>query len=312
MNAYQAGQKLLCGDYDCYTPTGAARFKKAGRWYTTPQYGDVVYFYNSSLGRIGHVGVVKSVSESSKTFSTDEGNTSSTEFTCNGGTVASHTYSYANVGGKNRVQGFGRPVFSSQTCSAQQFVDAAESWLGYEEKKSNGTEAQLKDKHWNPGENNYTYFGKWYGVNPGQWCQMYVSYCAYQACSDAQTKYDWQKIDGAWYYFVDGYPVCGKWKEINGRWYVFDASGKMITGWFGSEDGWYVLADDGGMLASQWYEDKGKQYYLTASGLMATDAYVKAEMSQNGKTMYYYVGKDGVWDPSVFTADIPVGADVVV
>lgn len=54
-NAYARGQQLLCGDYSQYTPTGKSYFVKKGRWFTVPKRGDVVYFYYSSLGRVGHV-----------------------------------------------------------------------------------------------------------------------------------------------------------------------------------------------------------------------------------------------------------------
>lgn len=97
-----------------YTPTGSSYFKKAGRWYTTPEYGDIVYFYSTSMGRICHVGVVASVNKSAKTFKTVEGNTNSDGFTTNGGCVAMHEYSYASVGGSNRVNGFGRPRYSDK------------------------------------------------------------------------------------------------------------------------------------------------------------------------------------------------------
>lgn len=108
-------KKLLCQDgltvMTGYTPTGVQCFKNAGRWYTTPKAGDIVYFYTSSKGRVSHVGIVVSVNESAKTFKTVEGNSNSDGFTVNGGCVASHEYSYKNVGGKNRVNGFGRPRY---------------------------------------------------------------------------------------------------------------------------------------------------------------------------------------------------------
>lgn len=97
-----------------YTPTGSSYFKKAGRWHTVPQYGDVVYFYSSSMGRICHTGAVTSVNTSKKTFKTVEGNTNNNGFTTNGGCVAEHEYSYASVGGSNRVAGFGRPRFAAE------------------------------------------------------------------------------------------------------------------------------------------------------------------------------------------------------
>lgn len=98
-----------------YTPTGSSYFKAAGRWHTgRPSYGDVVYFYSSSMGRICHVGVVTSVNTSAKTFKTVEGNTNSNGFTTNGGCVAQHEYSYANVGIPNRVAGFGKPRYAPE------------------------------------------------------------------------------------------------------------------------------------------------------------------------------------------------------
>lgn len=310
MNSYQAGQKLLCGEYTSYTPSGSDNFKKVNRWYTTPQYGDVVYFYSESLKRIAHVGIVIGVNSEKKTFKTVEGNTSSTEYSRNGGTVASHEYSYAVVGGKNRVQGFGRPVWASDTCSAQAFVETGLAEIGYEEKASN---KNLDDFHANVGNANYTKYGKWYGMNPAQWCQMFVSWCAYQACAQQeQRKSGWTDLNGFWYYFESGYAVRDQWRYINGRWYVFDGEGKMITGWFKDSTGdWYYLADDGGMLSSQWLLYKGKQYYLTSSGVMARDAYIRSEMMISPMVyMHYYVGADGSWDASQDTETVPRGAQI--
>lgn len=113
-------QNLMCdtsgnGYMTGYTPTGSSYFKQAGRWYTIPKRGDIVYFYSSSMGRICHVGVVIDVDESLKTFRTVEGNTNSDGFTTNGGCAAKHSYSYANVGGDNRVNGFGRPRYAEES-----------------------------------------------------------------------------------------------------------------------------------------------------------------------------------------------------
>ena len=123
-------KKLLCQDNDNsymtgYTPTGASYFKQAGRWYTTPEIGDVVYFYSSSMGRICHVGYVESVNRNNKTFNTVEGNTNSDGFTTNGGCVARHSYSYENVGGGNRVTGFGRPRYNEQHFEGTQLLIAS-------------------------------------------------------------------------------------------------------------------------------------------------------------------------------------------
>lgn len=314
MNAYQKGQKLLCGDYSSYTPSGASNFKKACRWHTVPQYGDVVYFYSESLGRIAHVGIVTRVDSDKKLFYTIEGNTSSVQYDRNGGAVASHSYSYEKVGGKNRVHGFGRPFFDRDTCSALHFVDYAKSWTGYEEKASNGTEEQLSDKHWNPGKNNYTLFGKWYGLNPAQWCQMFVSYCAYRACAINNTEPSgWLKTEDGWSYRKDGGELArDEWLLIGGRWYVFDGAARMIKGWFHDSDGqWYYLAEDGAMLSSQWLTDKEKSYYLTSSGAMSIDCYIRSDKPfAPMQYIYYYVDSDGVWRPERDTEKLPNGADI--
>lgn len=73
--------------------------------------GDVVYFYSKDMGRICHTGYVETVNKKTKDFGTIEGNTNNDGFTTNGGCVARHTYSYKNVGGTNRVAGFGRPRY---------------------------------------------------------------------------------------------------------------------------------------------------------------------------------------------------------
>lgn len=106
----QTGMKYMTG----YTPTAAQCFKNAGRYFKTPVIGDIVFFYTQSKGRISHVGIVVSVDEKNMTFTTVEGNTNSDGFTTNGGCVAKHQYGYANVGYGNRVDGFGRPLYSDE------------------------------------------------------------------------------------------------------------------------------------------------------------------------------------------------------
>ena len=103
----------------------------------------------------------------------------------------------------------------------------------------------------------------------------------------------WKQQQDKWLYYKDNVPVWGGWHYINGRWYAFDNSGFMIKGWFKTTEGWYSLGEDGGMLSSQWLEYKGKWYYLTKSGLMATNAKVKKVKSEG----FDYVGADGVYDP---------------
>lgn len=46
----------------------------------------------------------------------------------------------------------------------EEFINVALSQLGYKETG-----------------NNYTKYGEWYGINPGAWCAMFVSWCANKA-----------------------------------------------------------------------------------------------------------------------------------
>lgn len=286
----------MCGDYFKYTPSGAGQFKKAARWHTTPKAGDVVFFFSPAMGRIAHVGIVESV-EGNK-ITTIEGNTSGTHGDRNGGECRRKTYSGYSVGGRNWVNGFGRPVYGDDTCTAQELLEVARGEIGYEEKASPN---ELEDKHANRGSKNYTKYGQWY--NNGKalsefWCAEFVSWCFYTACKNHATtqqeprREGWQQLNDKWMFYVDNVPLWGGWRYINGRWYAFDNSGFMIKGWFKTEEGWYYLGEDGGMLAGQWVEDKGKWYYLTKTGLMATNAKVRKARGEG----FDYVREDGAFD----------------
>ncbi len=88
--------------------------------------------------------------------------------------------------------------------SPEKLIEVAKAEVGYLEKKSN---SQLENKTSNAGSANYTKYGKWYGINPGAWCAMFVSWCAMQAAaSDIIPKHAscslgveaWKKL-GRWY-----------------------------------------------------------------------------------------------------------------
>lgn len=107
----EAAKALLCGGIHHYTPTGANRFKKAKRYFKRgelmPKPGDVIYFFNSTKGRIGHVGIVYKVT-SSKVY-TIEGNTSgASTLITNGGGVKKKSYSLSST----YIDGYGRPKYN--------------------------------------------------------------------------------------------------------------------------------------------------------------------------------------------------------
>ncbi len=100
-------KRLLCGGLHSYTPTGANYFKKADQYIKRgngkPKVGDVIFFYSSSKGRIGHVGIVTKVT-STKVY-TVEGNTSgANKLVTNGGGVCEKSYNLTS----SYIDGYGR------------------------------------------------------------------------------------------------------------------------------------------------------------------------------------------------------------
>ena len=53
-------------------------------------------------------------------------------------------------------------------------IQIAEAEIGYLEKKTN---ANLNDKTKNAGSANYTKYGAYFGMNPAQWCDLFVDWC---------------------------------------------------------------------------------------------------------------------------------------
>ena len=106
----EMAEKLL-GVFTNYTPEGSDAFKKRGRYIKrgkgTPKRGDVIYFYSSAKGRIGHVGIVIGVSGS--TVRTIEGNTSgASSLVTNGGGVRQKSYSMSST----YIDGYGSVDYS--------------------------------------------------------------------------------------------------------------------------------------------------------------------------------------------------------
>ena len=104
--------KKLIYTFTNYTPTGSGAFKKRGRYIKRgsgkPKPGDVIYFYSSAKGRIGHVGIVYKVS-GNKVY-TIEGNTSgASSLVTNGGGVKKKSYSMSST----YIDGYGSVDYSA-------------------------------------------------------------------------------------------------------------------------------------------------------------------------------------------------------
>lgn len=103
--------KKLLGKFTNYTPTGSDQFKKRNAYIKRgkgkPKPGDVIYFYSSEKGRIGHVGIVYKVS--STTVYTIEGNTSgASSLVTNGGGVKKKSYKMTST----YIDGYGSVDYS--------------------------------------------------------------------------------------------------------------------------------------------------------------------------------------------------------
>lgn len=101
-------KKALCGDIDDYCPAMVKRFQQAGRWHSTPQPGDLIFFKNA-LGVACHVGMVYKVAGDVYTI---EGNTSSAAgVVANGGCVRTKQYPASY----KAILGYGRPDYDKIT-----------------------------------------------------------------------------------------------------------------------------------------------------------------------------------------------------
>ena len=86
-------------------------------------------------------------------------------------------------------------------------------------------------------------------------------------------------------------------KNSSNTWSYVNNKGEAVVGWhnlsWNNTKSWYYFDEKGIMVSSKWIKDKGKDYYLTSSGAMATNSYIKSLSS----SVYYWVGSDGAWQP---------------
>lgn len=97
-----------------------------------------------------------------------------------------------------------------------------------------------------------------------------------------------------WYKHADGSYTKYDWEYINGSWYFFDANGWMWTEWLSWEGNWYYL-NPSGVMHTGWLLDGGKWYYFTSRGIM-----VYRWNKING-FWYYFDGSDGSMNKESFS-----------
>lgn len=92
-----------------YTPAHAEWFKKQGRFHSTPQRGDLVFYRFPGSPRIDHVGIVEKVRSDGR-IQTIEGNTESGS----GGNQSNGGGVYRRVRSRSLAAGYGRPAYGTE------------------------------------------------------------------------------------------------------------------------------------------------------------------------------------------------------
>jgi len=197
--------------------------------------------------------------------------------------------------------------------TARQMISVAEAEVGYLEKNSN---SMLHDKTANAGAKNYTKYGAWYGLNPAEWCAMFVSWCAdsagvgpdviprHASCSDGITKF---KRLGRWhvrsgyepkagdivYFTKNGVSPCHVGLVVN-------TSDSRIYTVEGNTSGGTSLAPNGGCVAEKNYAKS----YLKILGY-AEPKYTEEEMSYEEFTefMKKYEAEKAKTEPHEWSAE---------
>lgn len=112
-------------------------------------------------------------------------------------------------------------------------------------------------------------------------------------------KNSWIQDKNKWYHLSStGVMDTNNWiKNNSNTWSYVNNKGEAVVGWhnlsWNNTKSWYYFDEKGIMVSSKWIKDKGKDYYLTSSGAMATNSYIKSTSS----SVYYWVGVDGACQP---------------
>ena len=102
-------KEMFCGNLYCNVNTAYSAFKAKNRIFSTPEVGDLIFFYNDSRTKYAHIGLVYNVT-ADKVY-TIEGNTSSgSSVIPNGGGVVKKSYSRSN----KYIGGYGRLIESKE------------------------------------------------------------------------------------------------------------------------------------------------------------------------------------------------------
>jgi len=90
--------------------------------------------------------------------------------------------------------------------------------------------------------------GRWIRESNGRWW--------YKHADGSYTKYNWEYINGDWYFFDEDGWMWTDWLEWKGNWYYLDpSSGKMHTKWSHIDGFWYYFNNSGAMNLNKFTSD---------------------------------------------------------
>lgn len=303
----EAAQKLCHQKFMINCQSTYAIFKANNAVYSEPKVGDICVFWNGN--RFSHAELVISVSgDVVKMFGANTTATTTTIERNGGGCRYGKTYSLTAL--KKAGHKFCRPDYGTQF--DEMWIQCGSFWKYQLEDGS-----YFKDG-WKYINGKYYYFRD--SVMVTGW--LYDNDQWYFLDSlNGDMKSGWQMIDGTWRYFGESGDLKYGWLQIGDNWYYLsDENGSMAVGlveikrmkyFFDPESGimasrcwkevdgqWYWFSSSGAAYMSQWIQsDDGKWYYLRTDGVMATDTYVKDNLTD----VYYPIMSDGTWNGATVT-----------
>ncbi len=123
--------------------------------------------------------------------------------------------------------------------------------------------------------------GKWIKESNGRWW--------YKHADGSYTKYNWEYIDGNWYFFDENGWMWTDWLLWKGEWYYLSPSnGKMVTRWNKIDGFWYYFnAPNGDMnLDSFTYDYRTYEFYQSGNhqgALMTTKINIDRQKQEKTK-----------------------------
>lgn len=135
--------------------------------------------------------------------------------------------------------------------------------------------------------------GKWYYTIQGVKQKGWVkdSNKWYYLDNNGVMKIGWIDLNGTWYYLKDSGVMATGWQQVGNHWYYLKSSGAMYKGWLDLNGKWYYL-ENSGIMATGWKQLGSKWYYLYSNGVMATSTTIDGwKINSNGVATY--IGGNG-------------------